>query len=108
MGKQNLAVAAPLFAALGDETRLKIVARLCSHGPQSIANLTDDAGVTRQAITKHLEALEGAGVVRGVRDGRERIWEIRPKRLDDARGYLDRISRDWDHAIDRLRKLVEG
>jgi DNA-binding transcriptional ArsR family regulator len=107
MARSNLAHAAPLFAALGDETRLRIVGRLCAHGPQSIASLTSDARVTRQAITKHLGALEDAGIVRSARDGRERIWEIRPKRLTEARTYLERISSQWDDAIDRLRKLVE-
>lgn len=96
-----------VFAALGDETRLSIVARLCAHGPQSIVQLTEGAQVTRQAVTKHLHALADAGLVRSTRDGRERIWEIRPRRLDDAKHYLDQISRRWDAAIERLRALVE-
>ncbi len=99
--------AAPIFAALGDETRLELVARLCAMGPQSIARLTDGLDVTRQAVTKHLESLADAGVVRSTREGRERIWQIRPKRLSEARRYLDRISRQWDEKIERLRALVE-
>jgi DNA-binding transcriptional ArsR family regulator len=99
--------AVPVFAALGDRTRLRIVARLCGHGPQSIARLADGASVSRQAITKHLRALEVAGLARSSRTGRERIWELRTRRLSDARRYLDRISREWDEAIDRLRALVE-
>jgi DNA-binding transcriptional ArsR family regulator len=99
--------AAPVFAALGDETRLAIVARLCMTGPQSIARLTDGASVTRQAITKHLHALAQAGLVRSKRDGRERIWEMQTRRLADARRYLDQISTQWDDAIERLRALVE-
>ena len=104
----KLAEAAPVFAALGDETRLHIVARLCEGGPLSIVRLTDGTRITRQAITKHLHALAGAGLVRSERSGRERIWEIQPKRLADVRRYLDLISRQWDDALDRLRKHVEG
>ena len=99
--------AAPVFAALGDETRLEIVARLSAGGPQSIVRLTDQARVSRQAVTKHLVALEAAGLVRSRRDGRERVWEMQPKRLADARRYLDRISEQWDDAIERLRAAVE-
>lgn len=99
--------AAPVFAALGDETRLGLVARLGSEGPLSIARLTDRAGVSRQAITKHLCALSDAGLVKSRRRGRERIWQLDPRRLGEARGYLDRISAQWDAALDRLRRFVE-
>jgi DNA-binding transcriptional ArsR family regulator len=102
------ASAAPVFAALGDETRLAIVARLCKSGPQSIARLTEEASVSRQAVSKHLEALTRAGLVRSTRDGRERMWSVRPQRLGEARRWLDQISTDWDDAIKRLRMLVES
>jgi DNA-binding transcriptional ArsR family regulator len=101
------AAAVPVFAALGDETRLAIVSRLCTTGPQSIARLTEGTDVSRQAITKHLHALAHAGLVRSKRSGRERIWEIQTPRLAEARRYLDQISTQWDQAIDRLRALVE-
>jgi DNA-binding transcriptional ArsR family regulator len=101
------AEAAAVFAALGDETRLAVVTRLCTTGPQSIVRLTEGTDVSRQAITKHLHALAHAGLVRSKRFGRERIWEMQPSRLADARRYLDQISAQWDHAIDRLRALVE-
>ena len=100
--------AAPVFAALGDRTRLRLVTRLSGDGPLSIARLSDGAGVTRQAVTKHLEALANAGLVRGRRRGRERIWELQPKRLEMASRYLDEVSRQWDAAIGRLRAFVEG
>jgi DNA-binding transcriptional ArsR family regulator len=103
----RLAQAAPVFAALGDATRLRIVARLCADGPQSIVRLTQDARVTRQAISKHLLALEQAGLVRSDRAGRERIWELQPRRLREVRLYLDLISDQWDQALQRLRKFVE-
>ena len=96
-----------MFAALGDRTRLRLVSRLCDDGPLSIARLSDGAGVTRQAITKHLKALADAGVVRGTRRGRERIWELRPERLAMASRYLYEVSGQWDAAIDRLRAFLE-
>ena len=99
--------AAPVFAALGDETRLQLVSRLCSGGPASISRLTTGSHVTRQAITKHLEVLADAGLVRGVRRGRERIWELEAARLSDARRWLDEISARWDEVLERLRKFVE-
>jgi DNA-binding transcriptional ArsR family regulator len=99
--------AAPLFAALGDETRLRLFHRLTSGGPNSITRLRAGSRVTRQAITKHLEVLAAAGLVRSTRRGRERIWEAEPKRLDDGRAYLDRISRQWDDALGRLKAYVE-
>ena len=100
--------AAPLFAALGDETRLRLLGRLSSGGPGSIAQLSAKAGVSRQAITKHLEVLSGAGLVLSSRAGRERIWELEPQRLADAHRYLDTISQQWDEALSRLKVLVEG
>jgi DNA-binding transcriptional ArsR family regulator len=104
---RTLRETAPVFAALGDETRLRLVARLCDEGPQSIAKLTDGSEVTRQAVTKHLRVLEDAGVVRGTRDGRESVWQIEPRRLETARRSLDLISARWDSAIERLRAMVE-
>jgi DNA-binding transcriptional ArsR family regulator len=106
-GTAGLAYAAPLFAALGDETRLALVARLCSGGPQSIARLTTGSAVTRQAITKHLDVLAGAGLVHDLRRGRERIWELDTDRLGEAGRHLDQISKQWDHALARLKKFVE-
>ena len=100
--------AAPLFAALGDETRLRLIVRLSAGGPGSIARLSRNARVSRQAITKHLEVLSAAGLVRGSRRGRERIWELEPGRLADAHAYLDRIARQWDDALSRLKRFVES
>ena len=103
----KLADAAPVFAALGDPTRLKLVARLCAHGPLSIASLSEDAGVTRQAVTKHLQALGDAGLVHDVWQGRERIWELEPRRLELAKRCLDQVSSEWDDVIRRLKAFVE-
>lgn len=104
----GLVEAAPVFAALGDATRLQIVARLCDGGPLSVIRLTEGSTVTRQAVSKHLRALERAGLVRSGRAGRERIWELQPTRLAEVRSYLDRISDQWDQALQRLRALVES
>ena len=99
--------AASIFSALGDETRLRLVARLGTDGPLSITRLTAGSAVTRQAITKHLTVLAGAGLVHDVHSGRERIWELDNDRLAEAQFYLDQISQQWDEALDRLKKLVE-
>jgi DNA-binding transcriptional ArsR family regulator len=107
MSRANAGRAAPVFAALGDETRLAIVARLSEEGPLSIVRLTAGAAVTRQAVTKHLHVLAGAGLIHDLRRGRERIWELDAARVDEARRFLDKVSRRWDEALDRLRKLVE-
>jgi len=104
-----LAGAAPVFAALGDETRLRVLAQLCREGPLPIARLSDASPVTRQAVTKHLHALARAGLVRRRGPGRRRgqVWELQPRRLDEARQWLDRISQQWDDALERLRAFVE-
>jgi DNA-binding transcriptional ArsR family regulator len=99
--------AAPVFAALGDETRLRLVARLCDEGPLSITRLSEDAGVTRQAISKHLATLAEAGVVHDTRSGRERIWQLQPARIAEAQRHLAVISAQWDAALERLRRFVE-
>ena len=97
----------PALAALGDDSRLRIVMSLCRSGPQSIARLTEGAGISRQGVTKHLHALHRAGLLRCERHGREQIWRLEPKRLDEVRRYLDRISKQWDDALARLRAAVE-
>jgi DNA-binding transcriptional ArsR family regulator len=99
--------AAPVFTALGDETRLNIVGRLCREGPLSISRLTDGSRMSRQAVTKHLRVLSEAGVARSRRRGRESIWEIEARRLADVRQYLVEISEQWDEALARLRRMVE-
>lgn len=96
-----------MFAALGDETRLELLSRLATSGPRSIAQLSAPSSVSRQAITKHLEALERAGLVASDRRGRERLWKLEARRIADAHVYLDTISRQWDDALLRLKDFVE-
>src|SRR2546426_12393494 len=99
---------APIFAALGDETRLRLVDRLCSGGPQSIARLTEGSEVTRQAVTKHLLVLADAGLVRSERQGRESRWELEPDRLEVARRHLDLISEQWTQRLDALARHLDS
>lgn len=99
--------AADLFFALGDETRLSVLSKLRGRTLTATA-LAEDAAVTRQAIVKHLQVLDGAGLVTNERRGREVLYRPVPRRLDDAREFLDYISAGWDRAIDRLRQAVEG
>jgi DNA-binding transcriptional ArsR family regulator len=98
---------APVFAALGDPTRLSLVAKLSAGQPCSISRLTEGSRLTRQAITKHLRVLESAGIVHGVRAGRESRYELDPKPLEDIRQYLNRVSEQWDQALTRLKVFVE-
>ena len=98
---------APLFDALGDPNRLRIVTRLCDGGPCSTTEVTTVLSVSRQAATKHLLLLEAVGLLTSQRHGRERIWRVQPKPLTDASEYLNSLSQRWDKAIDRLRAYVE-
>ena len=100
--------AAPIFAALGDATRLRLVALLCAGGAMSIAQLTVGTEISRQAVTKHLQVLADAGLVRDAKLGRERRWELEPSRLDEARRSLDAIAAQWDAALLRLKDFVEA
>ena len=101
-------VPAPLFAALGDETRLSIVAKLCGGQPYSISQLAQGSRLTRQAITKHLRVLEKVGVVHSIRSGRESLFEFDPKPIEEIKQYLDRVSELWDQALSSLKSFVEG
>ena len=103
----ELRARATVFAALGDETRLSVLSKLLTGEQQSIARLTEGTRLTRQAVTKHLRVLEDAGVVRSTRVGRESLFEIEPRPIEDARAYLDRIAQQWDDALHRLKAFVE-
>jgi DNA-binding transcriptional ArsR family regulator len=98
---------APVFAALGDEVRLSLIAKLCAGHPSSISQLTDGSGLTRQAITKHLRVLESVGIVHGVHKGRENLFEFDPKPMEETKQYLDFVSEQWDQALARLKSFLE-
>jgi DNA-binding transcriptional ArsR family regulator len=101
-------VHASIFAALGDETRLTMLAKLANGEPQSISRLAEGTHLTRQAVTKHLRVLEDAGVVHSARVGRESQFALKPKPLDEVRDYLERVSGQWDDALARLKAFAEN
>ena len=98
---------ASVFAALGDETRLSLVARLSRGRPASIAQLTEGSKLTRQAITKHLRVLERAGIVHSLHTGRRNLFEFDPRPIEEIKNYLELVSKEWDQALARLRSFVE-
>lgn len=99
---------AHVFAALGDPTRLKLVALLCAGGAFSIAQLTASTEISRQGVTKHLQVLADAGVVRDVKLGRERLWQLEPARIEEAKRTLEVIGRQWEIALGRLKVFAES
>jgi DNA-binding transcriptional ArsR family regulator len=98
---------APIFAALGDPIRLKLVMALCAGGAFSIAQLTAGTDISRQGVTKHLQVLAEAGLVADVKQGRERYWQLQPGAIDEARRTLEVIGRQWEARLGRLKTLVE-
>lgn len=107
MSKARERAVADVFFALGDGTRLSVVRKLGTGGALSATTLSDGANVTRQAIVKHLQVLEGAGLVTHEKQGREVLYALKLQRLDDARAFLEGVSASWDRAIERLRRMVE-
>jgi len=99
---------AGVFAALGDPTRLKLVTVLCAGGALSIAQLTESTDLSRQGVTKHLQVLAAAGVVLHVKQGRERLWQLEPMQIEQARRSLDELGKQWDLALTRLKRFVES
>ena len=106
-GAAALKERASVFAALGDVTRLSVLTKLMSGEPQSISKLTAGTRLSRQAVTKHLRVLEEVGVVRGERLGREALFKLDPRPIEDARKYLETVSKQWDEARQRLKSFVE-
>jgi DNA-binding transcriptional ArsR family regulator len=104
----QLQEAAPVFAALGDDVRLSLLARLCGGEPLSIARLSEGLPITRQAVTKHLHVLEDAGLVKSAKSGREQIWILQPESLKEAQRCLDIITKQWGAALGRLKAFVEA
>src|SRR5271166_354288 len=98
---------APVFAALGDETRLSLLSKLSSGQPRSISELTHGSRLTRQASTKHLRVLQRARIVRCSRSGRESLFEFNPQPIEELRSYLDLVSEQWDNTLARLKSFVE-
>lgn len=107
-GLRDMEGLAPVFFALGDQTRMRLVALLCAGGALSITSLTAHTQLTRQAVTKHLQVLADAGIAVDVKVGRERLWQFEPQPIDEARRSLELIGRQWDEALGRLKRAVEG
>ena len=105
---RSSAALADVFAALGDPTRLKLVAVLCAGGAFSIAQLTANTDISRQGVTKHLQVLADAGVVRDVKLGRERLWQLEPGQIEEARRTLEVIGREWEVALGKLKSFAES
>jgi DNA-binding transcriptional ArsR family regulator len=99
---------APVFFALGDSTRLRLIAVLCTGGAFSIAQLTAHTHITRQGVTKHLQVLADARLVKDLKLGRERLWQFDPAQLEEARRSLEIIGRQWEQALGKLKAAVEG
>ena len=108
MSAKRAHATAPVFAALGDETRLRLVSKLCHRSPQSISELAEKSELTRQAITKHLRVLENAGIVHHLKSGRERLFQFDPRPIDGIQEYLRSVSSRWDQSLSRLKAFVEG
>jgi len=98
---------AAIFAALGDETRLRLIARMSDGGPLSIASLAGGFDISRQAISKHLRVMSDAGLARSGRRGRETVWQLEADGLAEARRYLQMIAKEWDDRLRRFRVFVE-
>lgn len=107
MSKAREQQAADVFFALGDRTRLSVVRKLGSGGARSATTLSEGADVSRQAIVKHLQVLEDAGLVSHEKRGREVLYALEPRRLEEAQAFLDAVSAGWDRALERLRQIVE-
>jgi DNA-binding transcriptional ArsR family regulator len=107
MSRRDRSGSAPVFAALGDQTRLSLVSKLCGGEALSISTLTAGSRLTRQAIAKHLRVLEKAEIVHSSPRGRERLFEFDPQPIERAREYLDRVSEQWDLALLRLKAFIE-
>jgi DNA-binding transcriptional ArsR family regulator len=104
----NVRTKAVVFAALGDETRLSLLAKLCSGERYSIAELTEGTKLTRQAVTKHLRVLERVRMVHATREGRESLFTFDPRPVLEMKEYLELVSKQWDAALGRLKTFVES
>lgn len=108
MSNSNQGELAQVFAALGDGVRLQLVSRLLAAGAMSATALAGGEAISRQAIVKHLQVLASAGLVTHSRQGREVLYALDARRLQEARTYLDAVASHWDASLERLRKLVDS
>jgi DNA-binding transcriptional ArsR family regulator len=97
---------ARLFAALADDTRLALLSRLADRAPQPTSALAHHTATSRQAVTKHLTVLAGAGLVRDVRVGRQRLWTLDAAPLREVHDWADQFRRHWSDRLDRLERFL--
>ena len=95
------------LAALSDPTRREIVEAL-GRGPTRAGDLAERFPISRPAVSKHLRVLREAGLVDADEQGRERVYYLVPRGLDEVKKYLDRASRMWDEALDAFKRYAEG
>ncbi len=100
--------AAEVFKALGDPVRLEMVQRLADGSSQTIGQLSDGLGVTRQGARKQLQVLVSADVVRLTPSGRETQVTLHPATLELARQFISKLEAQWDQRLEALRIFVEG
>jgi DNA-binding transcriptional ArsR family regulator len=96
-------VAGAVFAALADGTRRRVLQDLAARGEATATELAAGLPVSRQAVSKHLGALEEAGLVSAAREGREVLYRLEPAPLGDAMAWAAAIGARWD---DRLGALA--
>ncbi|GGL38001.1 helix-turn-helix transcriptional regulator [Phycicoccus endophyticus] len=98
---------AVLFAALGDQTRLGLLAALGTGGAATATRLADPLPVTRQAVSRHLRVLEDAGLVVTSKAGRDVLYEVDVDVLRERADWLASVSRAWDRRLEDLRQRAE-
>ena len=96
----------PIFSALADANRRHVVEVLAERGTATATELAGELPVTRQAVSKHLAALDDAGLVEGTRAGREVRYRLTPGPLADAVSWLERVGEEWDDRLAALRRHV--
>lgn len=97
----------PLLAALADDTRRAVLDLLAARGDQSATALAQHLPVSRQAVVKHLAALEAVGTVRRIRRGREVAFRVDPGPLRVAARWFERTAHDWDARLEALKRAAE-
>lgn len=96
------------FLAIADPTRRQILERLRTQGSLSVTELTGPLSMSRQAVTKHLDVLENAGLLEHSRHGRERLHRLKAQPLEDVADWLAPYAAAWDRRLSRLRTHVDG
>lgn len=95
-----------VFQALADPTRRQLVELLASAGQHTPTRLARDLPITRQGVSKHLEVLEEAGLVRSQQVGRQRRYTLTPEPLEEPLAWIETIANRWDRRLARLRRYL--